>query len=216
MNCLLCNAGEVDVHFEHEDPRYGTRTYWCCGQCGLIFLEPSQRLKPEDEKARYDTHQNDPNDEGYVGFLKRLAIPLSERLQPGQQGLDFGCGPGPTMSVILGEKGFEVEDYDPFYFPDHSLLDKAYDFISCSEVVEHLFEPRKEFQRLDNMLLSNSYLGIMTEFSTDPDQFSDWWYHRDPTHVCFYSVKTFDWIASWKNWLRSYPQKNVVIFQKSA
>jgi len=178
-----------------------------------MFLDPAQRLDPEAEKARYDSHQNDPTDDRYVGFLKRLAIPLSERLLPGARGLDYGCGPGPTMSAMLAEKGFHVDNYDPFYFPDESLLSKTYDFISCSETVEHFFQPRREFERLSRLLRPGGSLGIMTEFLNDMDAFAEWWYHRDPTHVCFYSVKTLDWIAEWQGWLRAYPQKNVVVFQ---
>jgi hypothetical protein len=32
-------------------------------------------------------------------------------------GLDYGCGPGPTLSSMFREKGFKMADYDLFFKP---------------------------------------------------------------------------------------------------
>lgn len=215
MTCPLCLSEPASLQFERQDPRYGQRIYFLCDVCGLVFLDPALHLDADAEKARYDSHQNNPADEGYRDFLRRLADPLSEKLRKGDQGLDFGCGPGPTLSLILSERGFEVANYDPFYFPDSGLLKRSYDFVTSTEVVEHLYHPRDVFLTLDQLLKPNGHLGMMTEMLDRPDRFANWWYHRDPTHVCFYQKETFHWIAGWRQWNVEFPRKNVVIYKKT-
>src|SRR6056297_3232426 len=100
MTCPLCRGG-VEPFAE----AYG-RAYHRCGTCGLVFLDPALRLESADEQARYETHQNDPDDPRYRTFLQRLAGPLTERVASGSHGLDYGSGPGPTLSVMLEERGF--------------------------------------------------------------------------------------------------------------
>lgn len=163
----------------------------------------------------YDLHENSPDNQGYIKFLRKLTDQLTEKLKPCLLGLDFGCGPGPTISGILKEKGHDVRNYDPIYFPEKSLLNQTYDFITCAEVVEHLYNPRQEFQLLNRLLRRDeSYLGIMTEAWQEHGDFESWWYHREPTHVCFYQRNTFEWIANWLGWTVEFPGKNVVIYSK--
>ena len=42
--------------------------------------------------------------------------------------------------------------YDPFFFPDRTRLSRRYDFITATEVVEHLHRPGEELERLWAML----------------------------------------------------------------
>src|SRR5690606_34013364 len=126
------------------------------------------RASKEDEKQKYDQHHNDPNDSGYRNFLQPAVDVVLENASGGSYGLDFGSGPGPTVSVMLEEAGMKVENFDPFYAPDHNLLTQKYDFITCTEVAEHLFDPMKEFQLLLSMLKPQGFLVIMTLFFDDP------------------------------------------------
>ena len=81
---------------------------------------------------------------GYRAFLNRLAKPLKERLSPNSLGLDFGAGPGPTLSLMLQEAGHEMSIYDPFFSKNPSAMNQVYDFITATEVVEHLHHPGRE------------------------------------------------------------------------
>jgi cyclopropane fatty-acyl-phospholipid synthase-like methyltransferase len=116
-------------------------------------------------------------------------------LNPNQKGLDFGCGPGPTLSVLLEEQGQPVDLYDPFYYDDPSVFHKKYDFICATEVVEHLHDPNREFTALFKMLKPSGWLGLMTKLVTDEQAFRQWHYIRDMTHICFYSIGTFEYLA---------------------
>ncbi|HSM04200.1 MAG TPA: hypothetical protein VK858_06250, partial [Longimicrobiales bacterium] len=109
MHCPLCGSRRVPPFATQ-----GVRRFLRCGRCDLIFLDPAQRLGPGEERARYETHRNDPRDPDYRTFLDRLLVPLLERLAPGARGLDYGSGPGPTLSRMLTEAGHPTVDYDPF------------------------------------------------------------------------------------------------------
>ncbi|WP_041524860.1 class I SAM-dependent methyltransferase [Gilvimarinus agarilyticus] len=171
------------------------RAYLRCELCDLIFVPPEYYLSPEREKAEYDLHDNQPDDPGYRRFLSRLFTPLVNQLTPGSVGLDFGCGPGPALAAMLRERGFKVALYDVFYHPDRSVLNRQYDFITATEVVEHLHDPQQQLQCLWDGLAPGGVLAIMTKLALDVDAFSRWHYKNDPTHVCFFSRTTFEFLA---------------------
>ena len=209
VHCILCNSVKTDPFFEADGYEY-----LICKNCDLIFVRPGQRLDPAEEKSRYDEHENDPDDPHYRKFLSQLYIPLQRKLEPGSHGLDFGSGPGPTLSVMFEEAGHKMSIYDPFYAPEPVVFDRQYDFITTTETAEHLFEPGKEFARLWKLLKPEGYLGIMTKFAPSPERFKNWHYRRDDTHVAFYSENTFHWMA--ENWNASLELtgNRVAIFQK--
>ena len=191
--CLLCQSSST------EDYYLDTRQYWQCGDCDLVFVASSEHLSEAEEKSRYDFHENNPEDLGYRKFLNRLIKPLSERLSPGSSGLDFGCGPGPTVSVMLEDLGHTMACYDKYYAPDPVVLDTPYDFITSTEVLEHLRSPGEEVSKLMQMLKPGGYLGVMTKLTPSKSDFANWHYKKDPTHICFYSESTFEWVAEqWK------------------
>ncbi len=192
------------------------RSYIQCPNCKLIFVPEPFWLTPEDEKAVYDLHENSPNDTGYRSFLSRLTAPLMERINPGDRGLDFGCGPGPTLSVMLEERGYDMALYDPIYFNQPETLNLNYNFITATEVVEHLKSPGIEFELLFRMVKKGGWLGLMTKLVTDRDAFSRWHYIQDETHICFYTGNTFEYIAEQFNLALSFEGKDVILFQKRA
>lgn len=163
--------------------------------CALISVPSRHHVSADEERAEYDLHQNEPGDAGYRTFLGRLANPLMARLEPGARGLDFGCGPGPTLSVMLAEAGFHVDLYDLYYEPDPEVFLKRYNFITATEVVEHLAEPKRELERLYSMLVPGGVLAIMTKLATSKEAFSKWHYKNDKTHISFFSRETFGWLA---------------------
>lgn len=206
LRCPLCGGSETHLH--HSDPG---REFHLCAACTLIFVPAAQHPSAEDERHRYAQHRNDGGDPRYVDFLRRLGDPLSERLAVGASGLDFGAGPGPVLARLLSDRGFPTVSYDPVFFPDESLLERSYDFIACSEVVEHLHRPGPVFDRLRGMLRPEGILGVMTRFYGEVP-FADWWYRRDPTHVCFYRAETMRWIARRHEWRVEFPFPNVALF----
>ena len=92
-------------------------------------------------------------------------------------------------------KGYNVKNYDPIYSPNNSFLDSHYDLITMTEVLEHLHKPFQEFNSLVSILRMDGLLGIMTAMHSGIEKFPSWHYKNDPTHVCFFSRQTMQWLA---------------------
>lgn len=207
--CPLCRS--IQIHVFHQDAR---RDYWRCQRCLLVFVSADQRLSSVQEKAQYDLHNNDPCDAGYRTFLARLVQPLQQRLKPNMTGLDYGCGPGPALSLMMAESGWSVRNYDIFYDDDKSLLAMPYDFITATEVLEHVFEPSVVLPLLWGLLAKGGYLALMTKLVIDEQAFARWHYKNDLTHVCFYSKPTFEYIAKELSASLEFIDKDVIFLQK--
>eukprot|EP00026_Physarum_polycephalum_P010603 Phypoly_transcript_10770.p1 GENE.Phypoly_transcript_10770~~Phypoly_transcript_10770.p1 ORF type:complete len:407 (-),score=86.14 Phypoly_transcript_10770:16-1236(-) len=368
--CPLCgdaNTSRYAIQF--------SKLFLSCPTCQLVFLHPRHHLTEDEEKKRYEEHNNSPYDQRYRSFL----APVLDELMPllgdnyNLHGLDYGCGPGPTLSTMFREKGFKMADYDPFFKPvpfvddlqtgkeqqsysnntnstntpttsttnptnlanstnsttnstnsenstnstnsenstnsangstnptnnsanssndatnpttDSNNTDTAntqtstpslteqtkdthhetkeanktdsknsentqkntqntqntkktnaklippydkdpfnpledhfippFDFITCTETAEHFRYPAEDFKKLLSPLLlhpNKGILAIMTQMLYSKEQFVNWWYLRDKTHVSFYTVPTMEYIARANNLQLILPAtKNIAIF----
>lgn len=192
------------------------RRYLRCESCNLIAVPTEFHLSIADEKSVYDLHENSPSDDGYRHFLNRLFEPINEIVSKefgrSSHGLDFGSGPGPTLSRMFEEAGYSMQIYDPFYANNESVLNQQYDFVTATEVVEHFRQPSKDLQKLWALVKPGGVLGLMTKLALDQDAFSRWHYKNDPTHVAFYSRETFAWLAQfWKAELRIFGNDVIVV-----
>ncbi len=210
MQCVVCEEAICSFFIAVK-----RRDYWRCPECLATFLDPSQLPPPDLELEHYRLHRNFPDDIGYRKFLDRVVQPLLARLSPGSRGLDFGCGPGPVLAAMLEEAGHSVALFDPFFHPDRQVLHEQFDFITCTEVVEHFHRPAETFRQLDAMLKPGAWLAVMTTLQTDDAAFANWHYRRDPTHVVFYREATLQIIARRFGWEQESAGKNVLLMHKS-
>lgn len=207
--CPLCRASTLAPFAEVRG-----RRYFRCGTCAITILDPAQLPAPAEERAEYALHRNDPDDPGYRRFLAQAIDPLLERLAPGAEGLDFGCGPGPAVAAMLGGRGFAVRNYDPLFDPDTAALDRRYDFVTCTEVAEHFHDPAAGFAQLDRLLRPGGWLALMTGVLRDDAAFAGWSYIREASHVAFYRPETLAWIAGRFGWALEMAGRNVALFRK--
>lgn len=209
MACRVCAQGDL---FPFQS--VGGRDYWRCPLCEATLLDAAQLPDDTAERAEYARHENATGDAGYRRHLARLLDPLLPKLAPASRGLDYGCGPGPALAAMLREAGHDVALYDPFFHPDDAALQRDYDFVVCTEVVEHFHRPAAEFARLHALLRPGGWLGILTCFQTDDARFAGWHYRRDPTHVAFYREATFHCLAARHGWHCEIPAKDVALMQR--
>eukprot|EP00033_Pygsuia_biforma_P002621 GCRY01002901.1.p1 GENE.GCRY01002901.1~~GCRY01002901.1.p1 ORF type:complete len:224 (+),score=14.40 GCRY01002901.1:134-805(+) len=216
--CPLCLANNT-IQFQKCTDQ---REYFICEVCDLVFLLEEYFVDPLTERQEYDLHENSPDSQGYRQWLSKLVDPLSSFvLQQFSErkdiyGLDYGCGPGPTISVMMNEKGLNsYQNYDVFFFPQkHNFQPSHFDVISCTEVLEHLHSPHEVLSEMDALLKPGGFIGFMTCLRDSSCSFEKWWYRRDCTHVCFFSLKTVEFLSSRFCWELSFHKSNCFIFKK--
>ena len=197
------------------------RTYFRCPICSLIQLESQSHPSRAEEQSEYLMHNNDSADEGYRRFLSRVTIPvlgwLKENHTPKVQLLDFGCGPGPTISVVLGEHGWKMENYDPMFYPTASLLEAQYDLVVCAEAAEHFYTPKTTWTQMIGLIKAKGRLIVMTHVSDKygvPSDFRGWHYIREQSHVSLYHTDTMHWIANAYGFRVTTLDRNVFCFER--
>ncbi len=190
MDCTLCGSALINKKEEH---------YYDCDTCKAIVMDDIQYLSPDEEKARYETHNNDVNDVRYQNFTSPITNYIATNFSPKQKGLDFGSGTGPVISSMLKKKGYDIVQYDPFFAPDQHVLTLKYDYIASCEVFEHFHNPQMEINKLCSILNTNGVMLIKTMLYNDQIDFSSWVYRKDPTHVFIYREETIEYIARKQN-----------------
>lgn len=209
--CPLCHFRETLKMLRGPDKR----THYHCPGCMLIFADPASRLNAGDEKARYEEHNNGIQYPGYVRFLNQAIDPALPYLNSKMKGLDYGCGPGPTLSILLERQGIGCEDYDPYFYPRE--LDSTYDFIFATECFEHFNYPGREISRLKELLKPGGILIVMTILWNKPEDFPTWHYAKDPTHVSFFHAETFEFVCD-RYGFKQLPSNNkrVIILKQTS
>lgn len=209
--CRLCGGAPEEKVLTSGD----ARKHFCCAECGMINTEERYFLTREEEKKRYLLHENNPFDKAYRDFLMKAVSPALTYITREQEGLDYGAGPGPALSVILKEKGYKCADYDPFFFD--VLPEKQVGFIFATEVIEHFFFPKEEVKKMRELLLPGGFLTLMTQRYSSLENFEKWYYARDDSHVAFYHKKTFDLICEKFGFKKLFDDgERVVILEKTS
>jgi len=189
-SCPLCkHESSVFYHFK-------SRLYHICNHCSGIF--PDRTLWPNfnDEKARYEEHNNDVEDLGYQKFVSPIVSAVHKNYTESDAGLDFGAGPGPVISKMLKDLNYNIKLYDPFFHKDEKLLLDTYNYIVCCEVMEHFHHPYQEFQLMRDMLKADGAIYCLTDIYDDSIDFHKWYYKNDQTHVFIYQKETLEWIKN--------------------
>jgi hypothetical protein len=192
--CPLCAQEKSSVLWK----KLHQREYWRCHFCDFIFVPSIFHLSFEEEKNRYDRHKNISSDPAYQNFFMAFADEMGRLpLEAGSEVLDFGSGVDSALKPVLESKGFKVSEFDPFYKNDEALLKSRYPLVTCTEVLEHLRDPKQSIRQMLASLLPGGYLGTMTRLYLPEMQFEGWHYSRDPTHIGFWTPGAFSFLAQY-------------------
>jgi hypothetical protein len=195
VKCPLCYYHSTIFLLEAD-----ARKYWYCEKCYLVFVPSKFFISRKRELERYLEHNNTLANEGYVMMFQKKINTINKICSGVNTVLDYGCGYEPVLKILLEQEGYKAHGYDLNFFPNEALDDK-YNLIISTETFEHIKNPRKALECLTQKILNKGYLAIMTRFyplrgsALCLESFSEWYYKRDPTHIAFYSQKTFAWIA---------------------
>lgn len=188
--CIICGGKTHTIEYE----KFGWPFDVCKG-CG--FIKKLVAVTDADERTTYGQHNNSIDSPDYVAYLKNFADTALIPFIKGRRGLDFGSGPSPVLQAVLQrDYGLCVDIYDKLFAPQQVYQRKRYDFICCTEVIEHLSDPLPYFVLFNEHLNPGGVLSLMTLFHKQDDAaFLNWFYMRDLTHVSFYTKKTLETIA---------------------
>ena len=210
--CKICKA---DTHVLNDNKK--ELRYYRCSSCGFLYLDDEFIIGKESEKSQYDMHKNSFDSLGYVkmfeDFIEKAILPYEKNIATA---LEFGCGSGPVLAELLSRKGMTVDKYDLYFYPKKVYEGKKYDLITSTEVFEHLKNPIEILEMLVEHTNKNGYIVLMTKFPPKDDkEFLAWWYRRDPTHISFFTPKSFEIMAE-KVGIKVVKtiDKNIVVFQK--
>ena len=190
MNCRLCGSPDCLLIFSDS-----VREYYHCAVCDLIFVPASQCVSIEEERSRYDLHDNNGDHAGYRSFLREVAAVVEQVTIRGGRILDFGCGKNAVLASMLREQGYSCTAYDPLYGIGMEFNLFTYDTIVLCEVIEHVRNLKEELRIISELLNPSGTLVIRTGIHPRPESFGSWWYKNDRTHVNFIGMPTIAWIA---------------------
>jgi len=209
--CKLCNCKTTIISDKKID-----KNYYRCLECDYIFIDEKHILDAESEKKHYNNHDNNLESLGYVKMFEKIIDEfITSDTKDIKTALDFGCGEGEVLPILLERKDIKCDRYDLFYFPTKVYENKNYDLIVSTEVFEHLANPLEIFKILLKHIKKDGYLLIMTYFQPEnKDDFFKWFYIKDVTHIGFFSLKTFEFLASELNLkIVKSNDKNTILFK---
>ena len=213
-SCIFCLETTVIEKY------LGTKKYSQCTSCNGVFINREFLPVADDEKHRYELHQNTLEDTGYRAYLESF-INIFKMIPNIHNIFDYGCGPAPALVELLKNHGYDARGWDPFFAPDTERFENGADLVTCLEVAEHFFNPQKDFSLISNCLKPDGYLVLGThpvpQLSEQKtwNYFDSWWYRQDTTHVSFYTEKSLACAAASAGLtLINHTEANVFIFKK--
>lgn len=225
LSCTLCLSTKHNPIFIKNirrslDPYFFKMTdvesypqFFLCTECQSIFRNPIFILSEELEHQRYFAHNNSLENTNYISYLNDSIEPFLSVINNTDQGLDYGCGPSTGLESLL--KNYNIKSFDKYFFNQPELLKPShYDFIFCHEVVEHFRNFKSDFKQVLGLLKPSGKLLVRTElYPEDQNQFENWYYKNDSTHLFFLSKNSLKYIESDLNLKVTTLDKNKFVFQ---
>lgn len=167
-----------------------------CENCWGTFRNQDFILPENEEAERYESHENNLEDERYRSYLTSSIEPFLKCIEKADKGLDYGCGPSLSFEGILKPKGYHLQSYDKYFLDNPKVFNQTYDFIILHEVIEHFVDFKAEFEKILTLLNPGGQVFIRTELCPDTEEgFENWYYKNDSTHVFFLTEETFKFLA---------------------
>lgn len=219
INCPLCHANHFREKYEIDSWKIVE-----CEECHFIYVNP--RLEKNELLRLYNENYFDNEQVGYLHYRESRelrkknfskwvedAMPFI-RKEKNLNALDIGCAAGYCLEVFSerGWKPFGVElnsDYaagllrDGYKVYNAPLLDisfeEKYHVITLFDVVEHLADLRKHFDKLNSIVAENGAIIIITPDynSLQRKLFGKKWFQFKPIeHINYFSLDSITRLAT--------------------
>lgn len=221
VTCPVCSGGKFNKAFKAKDYNQNTNGTFgvvICDSCGVAVTSP--RPREQDIGSFYPDHywgDEVPQREELLKNYQEIYSWILSHKKPKNSILDIGAGGGYFLSLfnknfdrlgiefskqaaLMGERNFGLKilsgDLKSNY---NSIKDTTFDFVTMNNVLEHLYDPKKELRMVHSLLKDDGYLIIsVPNFNSINSRFyKQYWYHLDPPrHVVHYSAKTLAYLLS--------------------
>lgn len=137
-------------------------TVWRCSSCGSIHSKEDVDLPHYYEHYPFKNHKLDYFTK--VGYRNRIAMLKKVGVTKDSSILDYGCGSGIFVDMLLDAGFTNVSGYDPFIprFNDRSVLDRKFDVVTSYDVIEHVDNPTDYLYDLSKPLAVGGVLVLGT------------------------------------------------------
>jgi SAM-dependent methyltransferase len=191
--CNLCGFNKVNPLIIPNDKRI----YYYCSECCLIFVDTVCHLDKEMEKKILSSQNQSIDKAEYVEYVNQIIQMVLPYINEENIGLDYGCGPSPTLTYLLEKENITCFNNDNNFGYTHPY--KEYDFIFAIECLEKFKEPDKEFDKILTLLKPGGILGVMTETYPEINRFRFWHNRQDRIHVSYYHRNTISYFMDNKD-----------------
>lgn len=186
----------------------------------MIFTEDFAEKTLEEKHYRGQWQTTDP------GFWKSqvdVLLQLMQNYHSPKRILDFGAGSG-EMTRELRQRGYDTTPLEPMlhgYLREQNYSAK-FDTVIAVEVIEHLKDPWQDIREIEKILTQAGIVIFSTlltnAFIDRPDaeeQFKNWWYKDDPTHISFFCNQALAKMADIGNYAIDIYQDKVFVLKNN-
>ena len=217
--CVFCSSQKNRDDYMTDDIHANSYHIKSCLDCNSYFLHPlpSPELLEEAYDESYYGEGDDKFGEGWIEkiidyFRRKRAKLISKKINSKGKVLDIGCGNGRFLQFIKEKGDFDIYGLE---MPGGSAerakrvnglqlklgaLEKndyaknQFDAVTMFHVFEHLIEPNKYLNIIDDILKPGGVLAVSFPniASNQSRIFKGKWFHMDaPRHLFFFSSKDF-------------------------
>ncbi len=202
--CIVCST-KVDKKIAELD-HYSILK---CPECSLRFLDPMPSAECLTEF--YSSHENFSHYAKVADRKLRSGSAKIKRLMKYNRGrtfIDIGCSTGANVEAAR-RLGFDATGIDlcqesinfaqknfpaaKFKLGTVESLDEKFDFVFCTEVLEHVTKPHEFIESIAQIMNSGAILYMTTPDAGHfrvPRDFARWKHVHAPDHLAYYQLPT--------------------------
>ena len=206
-NCRWCGGQQRSVKSPADRPE------WVRLRCGSCRSFSFAEVPPASELEQiYKASWHSKSEDGAIGSVSELAArsvvqTILRRQIPGAKVLDFGAGAGVLTRELAVSDALQVVAFEPFgpsqeitgidWFSgsEESWLNRTFDLIVMSEVVEHLPDPIETLTKLRACLSDEGAIFVTTPNAKGWQanrNLGQWREAQNPAHLWLFSESALD------------------------
>ena len=173
----------------------------------------------EDQRTSFSDYYGRPKYENLFRWIDHRKVHIIQRefaaLPPGATIVDLGCGPGSILARTTRDQDFAVAaDHDPLLLAtakgagatpvlldldgDLPLASASIDVVLCTDVIEHIVEPKRALEEMSRVLRPGGTVIVFTPpYDSMHWNFAEWMHRlitrRPADHISPFTRESLTW-----------------------